>query len=154
VTGLTPITPQASVVISPSQPGTVQIVNTPSLLGPEVENLTFYVDTVIVPMTGLARWYVYGGTYMVRSVWASLGVPPQGSEAIFDMRVNGASMLNKSGGDHRPKIQPGEFSSGPCDVSRVPLLGDGDYITADVVQAGSTYAGSTLTLNIRLSRTV
>lgn len=142
-----------TVTFTTAAPTSVKITGVPIPYKGEVENITFTMPGTMTVEVGAARMYVEG-TYMIISMRASVGGAPTGATAIVDVKVNGSSILNKVASDHRLVVPAGGFTSGRGDISAVPLLKDGDYLTVDVNQVGTTVPGSDLIVNIRIARMV
>lgn len=74
-------------------------------------------------------------TLRVAGVRASVGTAPTGSALIIDVKRNGTSIY--SAPDNRPSIPVGANTSGKNTQAEVTALTPGDYLTVDVVQAGT-----------------
>jgi hypothetical protein len=139
--------------ITTSAPTPVLITGVPTPYKGEIENITFTMPGTLTVEVGAARIYAEG-QYLIASIRASVGGAPAGASVVVDLKVNGTSILNFTGSDHRLVIPAGAFTSGRGDISAVPLLKDGDYLTVDVNQVGTTTPGSDLIVNIRIARMV
>lgn len=107
---------------------------------------TFGMDGDIVVLVGTARWRVVG-TQTITGVVATVGSAPTGASIIIDVNKNGTTVFTTQA--NRPTIADGANDSG-VEVPDIVALADGDYITIDVDQVGSTTPGSDLTVQILL----
>jgi hypothetical protein len=106
-----------------------------------------YTGTLAVT-TGDFRFYNdTGRTLTISKVRASLGVTPAGASVIVDVRKNGTTIFTTTG--NRPTITAGSNSA--TGVPDVTSLADGDYLTVDIIQVGSTTAGSDLTVQLAVA---
>lgn len=87
-----------------------------------------------------------GGWLTITKIRASVGTAPAGADLVLDVKKNGTSIYTTTA--NRPTIAAGTntvVAVAPDDQA----FADGDYLTVDVVQVGSTTAGSDLTVQIR-----
>jgi hypothetical protein len=86
-----------------------------------------------------------GRTWTILAVRASVGTAPVGSSVIVDVNKNGTSIF----GDQleRPAIAPGNNTSKSTGMT-VTTVDDGEYLTVDIDQIGSTQSGSDLVVQI------
>lgn len=107
---------------------------------------TFGSAGVQAVRTGQGRWYApYACTII--GVVASLGTAPTGASFIVDVLKNGTTIY--TGGTNRPTITAAAFVSAlPVVAPAVTALAQGDYITVNVSQIGSSVAGSDLTVAV------
>src|SRR6266705_3373522 len=105
-------------------------------LGPNVVPAFSFTGTLSV-LTGTYRWYNdTGASLAISKVRASVGTAPTGSPVILDLRLNGTSAFTNT--TNRPTIPiAGNTATAIPDVV---VVNDGDYLTVDVVQVGSTTA--------------
>jgi len=98
--------------------------------------------------TGTFRFYCQRA-YTIVEVEAAVGTAPTGAAVIVDVNKNGTTIFTTQ--SNRPQIAVSTFvdSAGGIDVSS---LADGDYLTVDIDQIGSTVAGADLVVSIRLRR--
>ena len=94
--------------------------------------IVFTIDGDLDVEPGGIRVYA-PGDMTIDSLFASLGTPAVGADAIFDVNVNGASIGTVT-------ITAGEYTgtASPSD----PVLETGDYMTVDVDQRGTTTPGA------------
>lgn len=98
--------------------------------------------------TGTHRFYVQKA-HKILEVEASVGVAPTGASVIVDVNKNGTTVHTTQG--NRATIAASGFVDAATDVE-VNTLADGDYLTVDIDQIGSTLPGEDLTVVIRLRR--
>jgi hypothetical protein len=99
--------------------------------------------------TGTGTFRIYndtGATLTIRAVRASVGTAPTGASIICDISKNGTTIFTTQG--NRPTIAISGNTSGKVTNMDVTSLADGDYLTVDIDQIGSTIAGSDLTVQI------
>jgi hypothetical protein len=87
-----------------------------------------------------------GGQLTIRSVRASVGTAPVGASIICDVLKNGASVFTVTG--NRPAIAAGANTSGKVTAIGTTTLNDGDYLTVDVAQIGSSTPGADLVVQV------
>jgi hypothetical protein len=96
---------------------------------------------------GTARIYNDSGRALtIMAVRASVGTAPTGSALVVDVNKNGVTIFTTQG--NRPSIPAAGNTSGKVANMDVTALADGDYLTVDVDQVGSTTPGSDLTVQI------
>lgn len=91
----------------------------------------------LVVSTGTSRWYNDTGlslTLIAVRLWA--GTAPTGASLIVDVNKNGTTMFS-SGKPTLTATNQTSKTTGPSTTN----LDDGDYLTVDVDQIGSTLAG-------------
>lgn len=101
--------------------------------------------------TGTHRFYVHGPPGMIWTItgcWASVGVAPTGAAILVDINKNGTTIFTTQG--NRPTIAASGFASGRVANMDVATLADGDYLTADIDQVGSTIPGQDILVFIEL----
>lgn len=96
--------------------------------------------------TGAARLYnKYGRTLTLYSAWAAVGTAPTGSSLIVDVNKSGTTIFTTQA--NRPTIAVStNFDDTPA--PDVTTWADGEYITFDVDQVGSTITGADLTVGL------
>ena len=96
---------------------------------------------LLTVITGTARIYAPGGAALtLKSARASVALPPQGSSAIIKLMKNGTTELVTL------TIAANDYTSGRQTFTGT--LGATDYLTVDITQIGSTYAGADLTVQV------
>lgn len=112
------------------------------------EALFSKVGTVNVAI-GKNRWYTTGGPRNIAGVLISVGTAPVGSSLIVDVLKN-----TFDGGDtifttvaNRPTVVANTFEVKSV-APDVTAIDDGDYLTVNITQVGSSVPGSDLTVQI------
>jgi hypothetical protein len=95
--------------------------------------------------TGGLRLYTSGSVEVeMRLARASVGTAPTGANVIVDINKNGTTIFTDQG--NRPEITAGtNMATGVPDVD---TLVDGDYMTMDVDQVGTTSPGADLVVQV------
>lgn len=107
-----------------------------------------YTGTISL-YAGDFRWYNdTGRTLTVSKVRAALGSAPTGSSAIFDVLKNGSTIFTTTA--NRPTIATGS-NTGVSGIPDVSTVANGDYLTVNISQIGSTSPGGDLTLTVIMS---
>lgn len=89
---------------------------------------------------------ITGRTLTISAVAISCGTSPTGASIIVDINKNGTTIFTTQA--NRPAIAASGHASGKVTNMDVTSLADGDYITIDVDQIGSTIAGSDLSVQV------
>ena len=113
------------------------------------EAFTYSNQGTIAVGTGVGRQYL-DTNYTIDTVRASVGTAPTGASIIIDVKKNGTSVYSGTP-SNRPTIAANGFTA----VGGTPTtasLASGDYITIDIVQVGSTIAGTDLVVTVRLKK--
>jgi hypothetical protein len=114
-------------------------------VGPTVLPLSYSYYGTIQTVTGSLRLYNdTGRTLTFQKIRATCGIAPTGSAAIVNVKKNGTPITLT--GD-RATIAPTALTATTTTFS-VPTIADGEYITIDVDQVGSTFAGSDLVVSV------
>jgi hypothetical protein len=90
------------------------------------------------------------GSYTLIDYRVRVGTAPTGASLIVDINKNGTTLFTTQG--NRPTIA----AAGQLATTTAPAVTtfvNGDYITVDVDQIGSTVAGSDLVVVLRMRRT-
>lgn len=87
-----------------------------------------------------------GFAWTVVSVRASVGTAPVGQSIIVDVNVNGVTIFTTQA--NRPAITAATNSSGKVTNMDIVTVNDGDYLTVDIDQVGTTTSGSDITVQI------
>jgi len=132
--------PFQKIEFQPIAPGIVAVAT--------YETVTFSQSGTLAAGTGTFRWYAKGA-YTIVEVRASVGTAPTGAAVLVDVNKNGTTIF--TGGTDRPNIAVSTNTD--VGTPAVTTLADGDYLTVDIDQVGSTVAGSDLTVQIVLART-
>lgn len=105
-----------------------------------------YVPGVLVTQTGVTRIYNNTGMpFVIQKVFLAVNTAPTGAAIIADVNRNGTTIFTAQA--NRPQIAVSAFT-GYSTAINMPLFADGDYLTVDIDQVGSTVAGSELTFHI------
>lgn len=86
-----------------------------------------------------------GQTLTITSVRASVGTAPAGAAIIVDVNKNGTTIFTTQ--SHRPSIAAAAKTAKVTTID-VATLADGDYLTFDVDQVGSSTPGSDLVVTV------
>lgn len=96
---------------------------------------------LLAVITGSARIYAPGSAALtLKSARASVSLAPQGSSAIIKLMKNGTTELVTL------TIAANDYTSGRQTFTAT--LDVTDYLTVDITQIGSTYAGADLTVQV------
>lgn len=103
--------------------------------------------TVAINQGTLRILNVTGKTVIIRKVVLSVGLltPPTGASLIVDLNKNGSTIFTDQ--LNRPLVLSGEVS-GQTTIIDSPNWSDGEWLTMDVDQVGSSLAGSDLTVHV------
>lgn len=85
-----------------------------------------------------------GRSITISKVYIDLGTAPVGANAIVDVNKNGVTMFTTQA--NRPTVLDGSNAGNA--TPDVTSFNNGDYITVDIDQIGSTTSGSDLTVSI------
>jgi hypothetical protein len=123
-----------------------------SARAPGIQQFLYQVQIFTVPGTlsvgvGKARFYV-PGPMTLSNVRASVSTPSTGADIIVDVNVNGSTIFTSQLA--RPKIFAGSVTC-PTATPNLQELETGDYISVDIDQVGSLFAGADLTVQIELT---
>jgi hypothetical protein len=114
------------------------------------ENCAFSHSGALTVKVGASRYPIKGGTWEVVSVAAMVNTAPTGASVIVDVNKNGSTIFTTQA--NRPTVAASSTSA-TVGAFAATTLTDGDYLTVDVDQIGSTVAGSDLTVVVRMRRT-
>lgn len=113
-------------------------------LGPR---FVFSIDGAVSVGSGQHRVYNDTGVDLeIRAVRASVGTAPTGADLIVDVNRTGTTIFSTQA--NRPTIAATANTSGKITNPDVTSLPDGDYLTVDVDQVGSTEPGQDLTIQV------
>lgn len=113
------------------------------------ENLPFTHAGALTAGVGTIGYPIKGGTFTIVSIAARLGTAATGSSVIVDVNKNGATIYGTQ--SSRPTFPAGSLNA-TIGSHTVSQLTDGDFLTVDIDQVGSTSPGTTLTVVVRLQR--
>lgn len=160
----------AGTAASPTVPGLATKINT-SLIGAAsgvaALDATTHIPSAQLPQTAFNRTYPYsvtgtlqaatgthrlyndsGSAWTIQSIRASVGGAPVGASVIVDVLKNGTTVFTTQ--SNRPAIASGSNTSGKVTSMDITNVNDGDYITINVSQVGSTSAGTDLTVQVEV----
>lgn len=111
------------------------------------QTLTYSLAGTVSTGTGKARLYNDTGVPLtIRAVRASVGTAPTGASLIVDVNKGGTTIFTTQA--NRPTIAAGTNTSGKVTAINVTTLNDGEYVTVDIDQVGSTVAGADLVVQV------
>lgn len=113
------------------------------------DSFPFSSAGVLTVKVGTNRFPIKGGTFQILNVAAMVGTAPTGAAVIVDVNKNGTTIYTTQA--NRPTVAV-STNSAVVGAHAVTTVTDGDYLTVDVDQIGSTVAGSDLTVVIRIQR--
>ena len=106
---------------------------------------TFCVKDTVTTSVGTMRLYNdTGATITISKVRASVGTAPTGASLIVDVNKNGTTIFTTQSA--RPTIAASGVTA--TGTPAVTAWADGEYLTVDVDQVGSSVAGADLTVTI------
>lgn len=116
-----------------------------------LQTLSFGDDrTTLTVDTGLSRWYNRTGqTLTIVGVWLSAGVQPTGAPILVDVHKNGTTIFTTQA--NRPTVAAATNGGTISATPNVTAFAQGDYLTIDIDQVGSTIAGGFLTGGVVLT---
>lgn len=108
--------------------------------------LTYSISGAVATGVGTFRLYNDSGvSWTIVAVRATVGTAPTGATLIVDVNKNGTTIFTTQA--NRPTIAVSTNTIKRTNAE-VTTLADGDYLTVDVDQVGSTVAGSNLVVQI------
>ena len=113
------------------------------------ESASFSKGGTLGVMSGSFRYPIKGGTFEIVSIAAMVGTAPTGSSLIVDVNKNGVTIFTSQ--SNRPTISAGGNSAAVGSHSTTTVV-DGDYLSVDIDQVGSSVPGSDLVVVVRLRR--
>jgi hypothetical protein len=100
-------------------------------------------------IAGTHRLYNDSGVnWTITSVRASVGTAPAGASIIIDVNKNGTTIFTTQA--NRPTIAAASNTSGKVTNMNITTIADGEYLTVDIDQVGSTTSGGDLTLQLEV----
>jgi hypothetical protein len=110
--------------------------------------LTYSISGALTVGAGAYQLPWYGGSKTITRVAVRVGTAPTGAALILDVNKNGSTIWSTQA--NRVQVAAAA-NSGTAITFNTASLTDGDYLTVDVDQVGSTVAGSDLTVTIWVS---
>lgn len=108
------------------------------------------VSGAVATSTGALRWYNDTGSVLaLGTIRAAVGTAPTGAALIVDLKINGTSAFATTTAN-RPTIAV-STNTGIAGTPDTATLQPGDFVTYDVLQIGSTVAGSNLTVSFTVT---
>jgi hypothetical protein len=105
----------------------------------------FYRSGAATVAAGTFKWYNDSGrTVYLTSVRATVALAPVGASLIVDVNKNGSTIFTTQA--NRPTIVSGALTS--VSVPDVTTWANGDYLTVDIDQVGSTTPGTDLQVQV------
>ena len=142
--------PAVDVVDASSDPVIVEIIDAaagdPAAY---IEPMDFSRAGELSIMVGNIERPISGGVFSFASITARVSTAPTGAAIILDVLKNGTSIFETVG--DRPTIPIGQKIATVGSWGNTTVT-DGDYVTVDILQVGSTTAGSDLVVPIRLGK--
>lgn len=123
-----------------------------TLLGIVIKQTLDFADerAVLTADTGTSRWYNRtGSTLTIVGTWVAASTVPTGADILVDVNKNGTTIYTTQA--NRPKVVATTNGGVMSATPDVATIADGDYITVDIDQIGSTIAGGDLTGGVVLS---
>jgi hypothetical protein len=110
--------------------------------------LTYSISDALTVAAGTHRIPWYGGSKNIARVAVQVGTAPTGAALVLDVNKNGSTIWSTQG--NRVSVSAAS-NSATTTTFNTTALADGDYLTIDVDQIGSSVAGSDLTVTIWVS---
>jgi hypothetical protein len=107
----------------------------------------FTLAGALYTTTSFAPAYVVPRAMTIEKAFAYVKTAPVGAALIVDIAVNGTSIWNLTQGNRLTIAD--SASSGSQTLFDTTTLSEGDVLTIDIDQVGSTTAGSDLTVELR-----
>lgn len=102
---------------------------------------------VLTTGNGDARFYNRLGVDLtIVGAWVSAGIQPTGAAILVDINVNGSTIYSTQA--NRPTVAAASNGGGISATPNTTAFAQGDYLTIDIDQIGSTIAGGRLTVGI------
>lgn len=112
-------------------------------------NEIFFHTGALTVKVGSHRLYNDTGTsWTISGIRASVGGAPDGSSIIIDVHKSGTTIFTTQ--TNRPAIAATTNTSGKITTMDINTVADGEYLTVDIDQVGSTVTGSDLTVQITI----
>lgn len=113
------------------------------------ENCPFAQTGTLTVKTGTSRYPVKGGVFQIQTVAVMVNTAPTGASVIVDVNKNGTTIYGTQA--NRPTIAA-SATNATVGAHTATTVTDGDYLTVDIDQIGSTVAGADLVVVIRMQR--
>lgn len=113
------------------------------------ETFTFTLAGAASVQTGLLRFYIDDACEVLR-VRVACGTAPSGADLIVDVNKNASGSIFPTQGD-RARVADGA-NTGIYDFPSAYALAEGDYLSLDLDQVGSTSPGAQVVVQVRIRR--
>lgn len=113
------------------------------------ENCPFSQQGTLTVKAGTSRYPVKGGTFQIQTVAVMVNTAPTGAAILVDVNKNGTTIYGTQG--NRPSVAI-SGTSATVGAHTATTVTDGDYLTVDIDQIGSTIAGADLVCVVRMQR--
>ena len=120
--------------------------------GPSIEVLPFSMQGQIRVASGVGRFPVKGGDFLLVSVAAAVEGAPVGGPIVVDVLANGLSVYGRYP-ERRPRIDAGETLA-VVGAHEPRVFSDGDTLSVNVDQVGPLMPGRFLVVAVRLQQVV
>ena len=112
---------------------------------PPVQQLYFAKEGRVEAQIGALRIYNRTGRRRtIQGVYLSVTTAPTEDDLIVDVNKNGTSLFQEA---NRPRVQAGQYSGQSTSLLDY-VWDEGDYLTADIDQAGGAYGGDNLVITV------
>lgn len=111
------------------------------------KGMVFTVTGSLTTGTSVSPLLISTGTLTITKVYVNVKTAPTGASLIIDINKNGTSIWNATQAN-RATITSGNTSGSQTSFDTVALA-EGDVITLDIDQIGSTVSGADLTVTIK-----
>lgn len=116
-----------------------------NILGVPRQTIFTIAGQLEVTSNPLRVYNKFGFTQTISGIFLSVDTVPSGSAIIVDVNKDGTTIFTTQG--NRPQIAAG-VNTGSSYTIDVDSWADGEYLTVDVDQVGSTQAGEDLTVHV------
>jgi hypothetical protein len=110
--------------------------------------LVYSISGALTVAAGVHKIPWYGGSKTIQRVALTVGTAPTGAAILVDINKNGSTIWSTQA--NRATVAT-SATTGTTTTFNTTALADGDYLTIDVDQIGSTVAGSDLVVTIWVS---
>lgn len=107
-----------------------------------------YTGTLALAVGAFRLYNDTGTAWTIVGVRASAGTAPTGASLIIDINIDGLTIFTTQA--NRPTIVASANTSGNVINMNITSIANGQYLTVDIDQIGSTVAGSDLTVQVEV----
>lgn len=130
------------VCLDNTEDAAVWIGTTPTV----VRTAVFTFEGRLTTTTGAVRIYnKLGATSIISQVFIAADTAPTGDAIVVDVHKDGTTIFTNQA--HRPQIADASHTGYSTDIDD-DAWADGEYLSVDIDQVGSTYAGDNLTVHV------